>query len=66
VNPIIESLRTTAGLAGEVVGRSILENQGMAPDEELIETYRKVARASAQAVVANLIELNLLHLGGQP
>jgi hypothetical protein len=66
VAPINPMLLQVASLSGEVIGRGILENQGIAPDEELIASYQKVARAAAQTVIANLIDMNLLHIGGHP
>lgn len=64
LTPIISSIRTLSSLAGEVVGRSILEDQGMGSDERALESYRKVAMVSADVVIANLIEMNLIHIGG--
>jgi hypothetical protein len=62
--PVNQVLQVVAGLAGEVVGRCILENQGVDPDPELVASYQKVAMASSQAVVAHMLEMDLLHIGG--
>lgn len=64
IAPVNESILLIAGLAGEVVGRCILEDQGIDPDEDTINQYQKVASVSAQTVIANLLEMDLLHIGG--
>lgn len=62
--PISNVITTVASLAGEVIGRCILENQGLEPDPETVASYQKVARTASQAVIANLLDMNLLHIGG--
>ena len=61
VNPMVIQF---ASLAGEIVARCILESQGIEPDEEIVKAYIRVAQASSQAVIANLLDMDLLHIGG--
>lgn len=63
--PISMAIATIASLAGEVIGRCILENQGLEPDPEMVTSYQKVAITASQAVIANLLDMNLLHIGGE-
>lgn len=63
--PINDIVKVYSGLAGEVIGRSILEHQGREiedDDDPKLKHYRDTVTACVQAVIANLIEAEILHM----
>jgi hypothetical protein len=64
MRPIDHMVATLGALSGEVIGRCILEHQELEPDEATLMQYSLVSTAVAKAVVANLLDLGILHLGG--
>lgn len=67
--PIVQDVDAYSQLAGEVAGRAILENQGIeieAQSEEQIQHYSALVTGSTRAVIANLIDNGVLHIGGHP
>lgn len=61
MNQVIQQI---GAISGQVVGRCILEDQESDVDEDQINLFSVVASATAQAVVANLVDMGLLHIGG--
>ena len=53
-----------SALAGDIAARCMLEHQGIDSTVEMVDPYMRVAMATTQSVVANLLEMGLIHLGG--
>lgn len=65
--PIIPYIRVLGSLAGRIAGRAVLEIQDIDYDEEVdLEVAERVAMVTSHAVIVNLIDMGLLHLGGHP
>lgn len=62
--PIYPYVLMTSALAGEVIGRAILEDQGMEPSDEDLERYVAVVQAGVMAVLSNLADMDLVGIGG--
>lgn len=63
----VEQISVMLGaLSGEILARCILEHQGMEQDDEVVAAYQHVAVTVSHAVLVNLLDLNLIHLGGHP
>jgi len=67
LQPILEPLQLLSGVAGEVVGRTILEHQGIDIENDLDDTYLqhyiRTSVGTTVAVVANLVDYGVLCLG---
>lgn len=67
--PIIGAVRLYSDIAGDVLGRSILNAQGYDVDNDedpKLQHYKHVVMASSEAVIANLIAANVLHVSEGP
>lgn len=66
--PIEDELILYSGCAGEILGRAILENQGIEVGEGLsdpdLQHYIKVVHAGVVAVLANLVDEGIVSLNG--
>lgn len=63
-DPLEQMIVFMGALSGDILARSILESQGIEHDDEIVEAYAHVSIAACHAVIANLLDLNLIHLGG--
>ena len=65
--PILEPLELLSAVAGEVVGRTILEHQGIDIGNDLdnpyLQQYIRTSVGTTMAVVANLVDYGILCLG---
>lgn len=66
--PIDKTVKLLSAMAGEIVGRCILESQGVDVDDALgeaqIAQFAKVATASTIAVLANLVDQEIISIEG--
>lgn len=65
--PIVDSLELLSAVAGELVGRTILEHQGIDIGTDLenpyLDHYIRASVGTTVAVVANLVDYGILCLG---
>lgn len=69
LGPISDLVKVYSELAGDIVGRSILESQHheIEDDEDpKLKHYQDTVRACVQAVIANLIDAEVIHLAEVP
>lgn len=66
--PMADVLSVTTGIAGQIVGRAILDSQGedvgTGEDHPHLEHYSAVIHQGAVAIIANLIDQGVLRIGG--
>lgn len=64
--PILPYIHVLGSLAGRIAGQAILDIQEYDYEEEDLEIHERTAMVVSHAVIVNLIDMGLLHLGGHP